>query len=123
LIAVRDSINLAALAKRGPFDSPYRICRRKSRPLVTLGSQRDLRAVTGRLASRGNRSISLYLLVGRSHAKRLGRTARAGAHGTAVSLVTETEAGLIRRYEQDLGISLQCIRLRNGEISPASIPH
>jgi superfamily II DNA/RNA helicase len=47
---------------------------------------------------------------------RVGRTARADAKGTAVSLVTETEARLIRRYEQDLGISLQSIRLRNGEI-------
>jgi len=44
-------------------------------------------------------------------------TARAGAKGTAVSLVTETEVRLIRRYEQDLGISLQCIRVLNGEIT------
>jgi superfamily II DNA/RNA helicase len=52
----------------------------------------------------------------KAYLHRVGRTARAGAKGTAVSLVTETEARLIRRYEQDLGISLQCIRLRNGEI-------
>src|SRR6202171_1081297 len=53
----------------------------------------------------------------KAYLHRVGRTARAGAKGTAVSLVTETEARLIRRYEQDLGISLQCIRVLNGEIT------
>jgi superfamily II DNA/RNA helicase len=53
----------------------------------------------------------------KAYLHRVGRTARAGAKGTAVSLVTETEARLIRRYEQDLGISLRCIRVLNGKIT------
>jgi ATP-dependent RNA helicase DeaD len=53
----------------------------------------------------------------KAYLHRVGRTARAGAHGTAVSLVTEIEARLIRRYEKELGVSLQRIGLRNGEIS------
>jgi superfamily II DNA/RNA helicase len=53
----------------------------------------------------------------KAYLHRVGRSARAGAKGTAVSLVTETEARLIRRYEQDLGISLRCIRVLNGEIT------
>ena len=53
----------------------------------------------------------------KAYLHRVGRTARAGAKGTAVSLVTETEVRLIRRYEQELGISLQCIGIRNGEIT------
>jgi superfamily II DNA/RNA helicase len=53
----------------------------------------------------------------KAYLHRVGRTARAGAKGTAVSLVTETEARLIRRYEQELGISLQSIRVLNGEIT------
>jgi superfamily II DNA/RNA helicase len=52
----------------------------------------------------------------KAYLHRVGRTARAGAHGTAVSLVTEIEARLVRRYEKDLGISLQCIRLSHGEV-------
>jgi superfamily II DNA/RNA helicase len=53
----------------------------------------------------------------KAYLHRVGRTARAGATGTAVSLVTEIEARLVRRYEQDLGISMQCIRVLNGEIA------
>ena len=55
----------------------------------------------------------------KAYLHRVGRTARAGASGTAISLVTETEARVIRRYQQELGISLQCIRVHNGHISPA----
>jgi ATP-dependent RNA helicase DeaD len=53
----------------------------------------------------------------KAYLHRVGRTARAGAKGTAVSLVTEIESRLIRRYEQDLGISLQCIRVVNGQVT------
>ena len=53
----------------------------------------------------------------KAYLHRVGRTARAGAKGTAISLVTETEARLIRRYEQELGITLQCIQVSGGEIT------
>jgi len=53
----------------------------------------------------------------KAYLHRVGRTARAGAKGTAVSLVTETEARLIRRYEKDLGIVLQSVRVHNGEVT------
>ncbi|MEI6459417.1 MAG: DEAD/DEAH box helicase [Pseudomonadota bacterium] len=55
----------------------------------------------------------------KAYLHRVGRTARGGEKGTAVSLVTEVEARLIRRYEQELGISLQCIQVQNGEITAA----
>lgn len=53
---------------------------------------------------------------------RTGRTARAGAGGTAVSLLTENETRLVRRYERELGLTMQEVRLREGRILPVPAP-
>jgi len=50
---------------------------------------------------------------------RVGRSARGMAHGQAVTLVTEQELRLIRRYEGELGILVQAMRLREGRMVPA----
>jgi superfamily II DNA/RNA helicase len=52
----------------------------------------------------------------KAYLHRVGRTGRAGAKGVAVSLLTEMEARLIRRYQEELGIDLKGIRVRAGHV-------
>ena len=47
---------------------------------------------------------------------RVGRTARAGAKGVAVSLFSGSETRLVRRYQEDLKICMKEIRLREGKM-------
>ncbi len=52
----------------------------------------------------------------KAYLHRVGRTARAGASGVAVTLFTEQESRLARRYEEELGIVVQRFRLRQGQL-------
>jgi superfamily II DNA/RNA helicase len=52
----------------------------------------------------------------KAYLHRVGRTARAGAKGVAISLLTEQEVRLIRRYESELDITLTPILVREGKI-------
>lgn len=50
---------------------------------------------------------------------RIGRTGRMGEAGTAISIVTEKETALIRKYERDLGISIFPKEMYKGAIVDA----
>ena len=54
----------------------------------------------------------------KAYLHRAGRTDRARAKGIAISLLTDVEARLIRRYQEELGIDLDGIRTRKGRVVP-----
>ena len=49
---------------------------------------------------------------------RVGRTGRAGAQGWAISLVTPQEVRIIDRFNKELGIAIQPVRLFKGRVMP-----
>lgn len=52
----------------------------------------------------------------KAYLHRVGRTARAGASGVAVTFFTEAETHLARRFESELGIVIHRCRLREGRL-------
>jgi superfamily II DNA/RNA helicase len=58
----------------------------------------------------------------KAYLHRVGRTGRAGEKGVAISLMTEIEARLVRRYEEELGIVMRCVRMRDGLMMDARPP-
>jgi superfamily II DNA/RNA helicase len=55
----------------------------------------------------------------KAYLHRVGRTARAGAKGQAVTLMSRDELRLADRYERELGIVMRRMRLREGRVLDA----
>lgn len=58
----------------------------------------------------------------KAYLHRVGRTARAGAKGQAVTLMTGDEVRLVRRYEKELGIVMRHVRVCEGQVIAAEEP-
>ena len=58
----------------------------------------------------------------KAYLHRVGRTARAGAKGEAVTLMSGDEVRLVRRYEKELGIVMHQVRVREGRVIAADGP-
>ena len=56
----------------------------------------------------------------RDYLHRAGRTGRAGAGGLVLSLMTQAESRLARRYAQELDITMEQVRLVRGSLVPAT---
>lgn len=56
----------------------------------------------------------------KAYLHRVGRTGRAGAKGLAITLATEIEARVIPRYQEELGIVVQRVRMREGQVIPGA---
>lgn len=56
----------------------------------------------------------------RDYLHRAGRTGRAGAAGTVLTLLGEADKRLARRYEEELDITLEQVRLVRGSLEPAT---
>jgi len=52
----------------------------------------------------------------KAYLHRVGRTARAGAKGHAISLMTEPELRLVKRFETELGIKMFRVIVQKGEV-------
>jgi len=61
----------------------------------------------------------------KAYLHRVGRTARAGARGYALSLMNEQEVRLVRRYQTELGIVMKHVKVREGAVIPfdTETPH
>ena len=56
----------------------------------------------------------------RDYLHRAGRTGRAGAAGLVLSLMTEAESRLAKRYADELGIVMEQVQIVRGSLLPAS---
>ncbi len=54
----------------------------------------------------------------KAYLHRVGRTARAGAKGLAISLMNEQEIRLVKRFQSELGILMTRVRVSEGAVVP-----
>lgn len=56
----------------------------------------------------------------KAYLHRVGRTARAGAKGLAISLMADQELRLVERFQDELGINMMKVHIRDGTVIPTA---
>lgn len=77
------------------------------------------------IAARGLDIVGVELVVNvdvptqsRDYLHRAGRTGRAGARGMVLSLMTEAESRLAKRYATELNVTMEAVRMARGTLTP-----
>ena len=121
---IRERLDYHQLAVADLHGARDKFARQEALDSFRRGRARVL--IASDIAARGLDIAEVELVVnvdvpsqGRDYLHRAGRTGRAGAAGLVLSLMTAAETRLARRYAEELGIAMECVRMVRGDLVPS----